>query len=191
MTLMKERKLLWQIRRTTCEGCQGEKFAFAVFVLINDSRERYPDMSIFGLHGESLGSATSVAVLEFRPRIDFVVADCGFSEIINVMQGGLKNVHLPAWLVYPASLCTRLLYGYFYQQMRPIDSLKDNKIPILFIHGEEDDFILPWNSRVMREATAGYSEIHLIPGAGHAESVLKAGEDYKKYVKEFLGAVCK
>ncbi|MBQ7481847.1 MAG: hypothetical protein IJT80_08220 [Lachnospiraceae bacterium] len=49
MTLMKERKLLWQIRRTTCEGCQGEKFAFAVFVLINDSRERYPDMSIFGL----------------------------------------------------------------------------------------------------------------------------------------------
>ncbi len=71
------------------------------------------------------------------------------------------------------------------------DSLKDNKIPILFIHGEEDDFILPWNSRVMREATAGYSEIHLIPGAGHAESVLKAGEDYKKYVKEFLGAVCK
>ena len=117
-----------------------------LMALIRDCRKRYPDARVFGIHGESLGSATSIACLKYRPDIDFVVADCGFSEIISVMQGGLRGMHLPAGLVYPASCCAKLRYGYRYRQMRPIDSLKDNEIPILFIHGDQDDFILPAHS---------------------------------------------
>ena len=158
-------------------------------VLIKDCRRRYPDASVFGIHGESLGSATSIAVLEYKPEIDFVVADCGFAEISSVMKGGLKDMHVPAWLLYPASVCTWLVYGYLYREMRPIDSLKDNKIPILFMHGEDDTFILPEHSRRMREATGGYSDIHIIPGAPHAASVLTAPEDYKRYVGDFFKAV--
>ena len=154
--------------------------------LIQDCRKRYPDMARFGIHGESLGSATSVAVLKYKPAIDFVVADCGFSEITSVMQGGLRGMHLPPVLVHVASLCARLRYGYFFHDMRPIDSLQDNRIPILFIHGAEDDFILPAHSQAMQKATRGYSELHLIPGAGHAASVLTAPEDYQRYVSEFL-----
>ncbi|MBR4719256.1 MAG: alpha/beta hydrolase [Lachnospiraceae bacterium] len=155
-------------------------------ILIKDCRERYPDMTVFGIHGESLGAATSIAVLEYKPKIDFVVADCGFAEIINVMKGGLRDLHMPAWMLYAASVCTRLRYGYSYKQMRPIDSLKDNKIPILFIHGAEDTFILPFNSRAMQKETGGYSRIHIIPGAAHAASMFTAPEDYKRYVGEFL-----
>lgn len=155
-------------------------------IIIKDCRERYPDMSVFGIHGESLGSATSIAVLEYKPDIDFVVADCGFAEIMNVMKGGLKDMHLPAWMIYPAQVCTRLIYGYTYKQMRPIDSLKDNEIPVLFIHGEADTFILPDNSRAMQKATRGYSEIHIIPNASHAASVLTAPEDYRRHVGKFF-----
>lgn len=154
--------------------------------LIRDSRARYPEAKLFGIHGESLGSATSIAVLEYKPPIDFVVADCGFSEITTVMQGGLRGMHLPAWLVHWASVCAKVRFGYYYHQMRPIDSLKDNQIPILFIHGDKDDFIIPAHSQKMQQATKGYSEIHLIPGATHAASILTAPEDYKRYVREFL-----
>ena len=154
--------------------------------MIRDSRKRYPDARTLGIHGESLGSATSIACLAQKPPIDFVVADCGFSEIESVMRAGLKGMHLPPALVKVASLCARLRYGYWYGQMRPIDSLKDNRIPILFIHGEQDDFILPQHSVNMQRATQGYSELHLIPGSGHAASVLTAPEDYRRYVTEFL-----
>lgn len=154
--------------------------------LIRDSRARYPEAKLFGIHGESLGSATSIAVLEYKPPIDFVVADCGFSEITTVMQGGLRGMHLPAWLVHWASVCAKVRFGYYYHQMRPIDSLKDNQIPILFIHGDKDDFIIPAHSQKMQQATKGYSEIHLIPGATHAASILTAPEEYKRYVREFL-----
>ena len=154
--------------------------------LIRDCRSRYQDAEVFGIHGESLGSATSVAVMKYKPPIDFAVADCGFSEITSVMQAGLRGMHLPGCLVHVASVCARIRYGYYYHQMRPIDSLKDNTIPILFIHGEKDDFILPAHSRAMQQATRGYSELRLIPGAGHAASVLTAPEEYKGYVEAFL-----
>lgn len=159
--------------------------------LIRDSRARYPEAKVFGIHGESLGSATSIAVLEYKPPIDFVVADCGFSEITTVMQGGLRGMHLPAWLVHWASVCAKVRFGYYYHQMRPIDSLADNRIPILFIHGDRDDFIIPAHSQKMQKATKGYSELHLIPGATHAASILTAPEDYKRYVQAFLQKIGK
>lgn len=155
-------------------------------VMIRDSRQRYPDASLFGIQGESLGSATSIAVLKYKPPIDFVVADCGFSEITSVMAAGLKGFHLPPCLVHVASLCSKIRYGYFYHEMRPIDSLADNEIPILFIHGGRDDFILPAHSRAMSEATKGYSEVHIIPEATHAASVLTDPEGYRRMVESFL-----
>ncbi len=154
--------------------------------VIRDSRERYPDAVLFGLHGESLGAATSIAVLEEKPPVDFVVADCGFSDIVPVLKGGMKGMHLPGFLVDCASVCAKIRFGYSYSQMRPIESLKDNRIPILFIHGAEDAFITPDHSEKMKNATKGYAEVHLIPGAGHAASVLTDPDAYRKYVADFL-----
>ena len=159
-----------------------------LLALIQDSRERYPNATLFGIHGESLGAATSVAVLEEKPQIDFVVADCGFSEISSVLKGGLKGMHLPGFLVDVASLCAKIRYGYSFSQMRPIDSLKDNQIPILFIHGAEDSFILPEHSEKMKAMTKGYAELHLIDGAAHAMSVITGPDAYRKYVAAFLAA---
>ena len=156
-----------------------------LIVLIQDCRDRYQP-AILGIHGESLGAATSIACLEEKPQIDFVVADCGFSDISNVLKGGVKSMHLPEGLVSLASVCARLRYGYSYDMMRPIDSLADNEVPILFIHGAEDSFILPENSERMEKETKGYSELHLIPEATHAASVLTAPAEYKEIVAAFL-----
>ena len=155
-------------------------------VLIKDSRERYPGAQVFGIHGESLGAATSVACLSYKPQIDFAVADCGFSDISGVLKGGIRSMHLPGWLIDIASLFAKLRYGYSYNDMRPIDSLKENRIPVLFLHGEKDSFILPENSERMSMETGGYSEFYLIPGAGHAESILKEPELYREHVSSFL-----
>ena len=154
-------------------------------VLIRDCRVRYHP-SVLGVHGESLGAATSVSCLKEKPDIDFVVADCGFSEISAVLKAGIRKVHLPECLVSLASVCAKIRYGYSYNEMRPIESLNGNEIPILFIHGAGDSFILPDHSRKMHEAAKDCSELQLIPFAGHAASVLTAPTEYEVYVTEFL-----
>ena len=157
-----------------------------LLAMIQDSRQRWPDMALFGLHGESLGAATSIAVLEEYPPVDFVVSDCGFSEITSVLKGGLKQMHLPGFITELASVCAKIRFGYSYDEMRPIDSLIGNRIPILFIHGAEDSFITPEHSKKMMKDTEGYAEVHLIPGAGHAQSILTDPETYRQLVSSFL-----
>ncbi len=157
--------------------------------MIRACRERFPDTQVFGLHGESLGAASSIACLRYKPDINFVVSDCGFSDITPIFQSGLTAMHIPGFMVHVASFCAKVMYGCSYSDMRPIESLKDNTVPILFLHGEEDPFILPWHSRKMQEATAGYSELYLIPGAVHAFSVLHAPDVYKEHVSGFLEKV--
>ena len=156
-------------------------------LLIRDTRDRYPDLTSLILHGESLGAATTITCLKYKPEVDQVIADCGFSDIENVLRSGYRNAHAPVFLVDVADFGAKLRYGYSLKEMRPIDSLPGNTVPILFLHGADDTFIFPKNSQDMASATAGSSAYYKIPGAGHAESILKQPQMYEEYVKEFLG----
>jgi len=154
--------------------------------LVKDTRSRYKSISQLGLHGESLGAASTITSLKYKPNVDFVVADCGFSDIENVLREGYKSAHVPTFLVDIADIGARIRYHYSLKKMRPIDSLDDNVIPILFMHGKNDDLISTENSENMSERTKGYSELHLIEGAGHAESILVSPDIYKEYVSAYL-----
>jgi pimeloyl-ACP methyl ester carboxylesterase len=154
--------------------------------LVEDARARYENMTILGLHGESLGAATSVAVLQYKPEVDFVVADCGFSNIKEILMSGGR---LPGWMIDIVSLCAKLRYGYSYGEMRPVDCLAENQVPICFIHGAEDTFIPPKHSEEMKAATKGYRELHIMDGANHAQSVLVNPKEYKKIVELFIGRI--
>ena len=157
-----------------------------LLAMILDSRERYPRASLFGIHGESLGAAASVAVLEEKPPVDFVAADCGFSDIVPVLKSRAAVMHAPGFLIDLASVCAGIRFGYSFRRMRPIESLKENTVPILFFHGADDHSVPPEHSERMKEATKGYAEIHLFPGADHAMSILADPKAYRKYVADFL-----
>lgn len=154
--------------------------------LIEDTRNRYENLRVLGLHGESLGAASTITALQYKPDVDFVVADCGFADIEGVLKLGYQNAGVPVFLVDMADIGARLRYGYALKDMRPIDALKENTIPILFLHGEDDAFIIPENSYRMYDVTKGIKDIHTIPEAGHAFSAIVNPELYHQYVEDFL-----
>ena len=157
-----------------------------LYCLIRDTQERYPELTVLGLHGESLGSAATISSLKYHPQVDFVVADCGFADIENVLRGIVKKKHMPVFFVDLADLGARIRYGYALKKMRPIESLEENTVPILFIHGEEDRFIRPENSERMAKTTKGKKKLVLVPEARHAESVLVDPVTYEEIVDHFL-----
>ena len=158
-------------------------------IIYGIERVRYPKLTTLGLHSKSLSTATSITSLKYKPKVDFVVADCGFSDIENVLKTSYANAHLPTALVDIANFTGKIRYHYSLKAMRPIDALEDNIIPILFIHGADDTFILPKNSEDMAKRTKGYHELHLIPKARHAMSILTAPQAYQKIVKTYLQKV--
>ena len=157
--------------------------------IVEDTRKRYPELTALGLHGESLGAATTVLSLRYQPKVDFAVADCAFSDIENVLQNGFRSAHLPGVTFSLANLGARLRYHYALSEMRPVDALSRNRIPLCLIHGADDSQILPQNSQTLYDAAKGYKEIHLIEGAGHAESVLTKPKEYEEILRKFLKKV--
>ena len=156
--------------------------------LIEDSYNRYGNIKL-GLHGESMGAATSLMVLAKKPKVDFVVADCGFSNLYDLLHAAYDVAKVGA--VLPSvNIAMKLRYGYDLKKTSPKDALVGNEVPVCFIHGEADTFILPENSQVNKDATAGYSELHLVPNAAHAQSREVLGKaEYRGIIGDFLNNI--
>lgn len=154
--------------------------------LIKDTRTRYPNISQLGLHGESLGGSTTIEALALKPEVDFAVSDCAFADVRSVLRQKLKTMHLPEFFVDLANMGIRILYGCSIDDMRPIDCLDKNTVPILFVQGDADNTVPPQSARELYDRTVGMRELHYVAGADHAESVLVAPEEYRATVAAFL-----
>ena len=172
--------------KTICSmgGYEAEDLDF----LIEDTYARYEDVFILGLHGESMGTTTSLNVLKYNDDFDFIVADCGFESLKYMVHDMYNDMYL-----YPFGTCAdigfKLLYKIDTSKVSAIDALKGKDTPILFVHGADDNWIDVDNSRDMYEEArkTAYCEFWLVPGAKHAESRKVAGEEaYKEHIYNFL-----
>jgi fermentation-respiration switch protein FrsA (DUF1100 family) len=155
--------------------------------LILDTRERYPGITRLGLHGESLGGSTTIEALGSAPEVDFAVSDCAFADFESALRKKLEPTHVAGLLVPLINVGIKVLYGYTLSDMRPIEALEGNTVPVLFIHGERDETVPPESARELYERTAGERELHYVAGADHAASILVAPEEYQEVVGGFLG----
>lgn len=156
--------------------------------LIEDTYTRYGDVEILGLQGESMGTSTSLNALRYSDKIDFIVADCGFESLKYMVHDMYNDMYL-----YPFGTCAdigfKLLYGIDDAEVSGIDALKGKNVPILFVHGEDDDWIDVDNSLDMYNEAQKYcyTELWLVPGAKHARSRQVAGLDaYRDHISSFL-----
>ena len=157
--------------------------------VIADTRKRFTDLKVLGLHGESMGSSTVLIETSMDPPVDFIVADCGFTSCFDVIHEGYGNIHL-GFLAHPVNLAGKILYKVDLKKTCALKALENNHYPVLFIHGAGDTFIKPHHSKKMYEAArknGAHCELILVDGAGHASSRLVAGFDaYTGYIGKFL-----
>ena len=57
------------------------------------------------------------------------------------------------------------------------------ELPMLFIHGDADDYVPTWMVYPLYEAKPGEKELWLVPGAGHAYSYRDNREEYTAVVR--------
>lgn len=161
-----------------------------LMAVIDDTYRRYGTDIKLGLHGESMGAGLQLMALQFAPKVDFIVNDCGYSEILPVIRWKAKQgFGMPEWVADMAAPFGKLQFGFSFKEVRPIDYLKENEIPICFVHGNDDTFTHKWHSEKMYEVNKGYKELHLFDGADHAECVVADTKRYQKMLEEFVAKV--
>ena len=146
------------------------------------------------LHGVSMGAATVMMASgeELPPYVKAVVEDCGYSSVWDQFAYILKDsFHLPPFPILTSSnIVCKSRYGWDFKEASSVDKLAVSEVPMLFIHGDADDFV-PF-SHLQKNYDAkvnGYKEMWVAPDAVHANSFAKHPEEYKAHVKAFLEKV--
>lgn len=142
------------------------------------------------LHGVSMGAATvMMASGENLPtNVKLIVEDCGYTSVWDIFSFELKlRFNLSTFPVLnAASFITNVRAGYNYKEASSIDQIKKSVTPILFIHGNADEFV-PVNMAYKLYDNANINkELIIVDGAGHAESRLADEELYYGSIFSFI-----
>ncbi|WP_341961368.1 alpha/beta hydrolase [Planococcus maritimus] len=144
----------------------------------------------FGIHGESMGAATTLLYAGMEDSADFYISDCAYSDsseqILHVMRTTtLLRTSLALRL---ANVFLKLRDGYSISTVSPREVVKKITKPVLFIHSLPDEFVLPKMTEELFELKQGAKQLKLFQRGEHAQSFNKNPEEYERAIAEFLRA---
>lgn len=150
--------------------------------------QKDPDAELF-LMGQSMGGATVMmaSALELPKNVKFLVEDCGYTSVWDEFKVQIKRMHLPVFpFLYVASFWCKVLVGYSFQEASSVDALRQNKLPILFIHGERDAFVPYAMLDLNVAATSAPKDVLRVPDAGHSLAPAYGRAAYFEKIKVFV-----
>ena len=105
----------------------------------------------------------------------------------DILKSVIKGMKLPVepsyWLV---KLGARIYGGFDVEETSPREAMKKAKVPILFIHGEADDFVPCYMTQQGYDSCTGNKEKLFVESAGHGTSFLVDKVAYTQCVLSFL-----
>lgn len=126
------------------------------------------------LLGVSMGAATvSMTSGEDLPsNVKAIIADCGYTCVFDQFAYQLKRLFsLPKFpIINASSLITKIKAGYSFKKASAIEQVKKSKTPMLYIHGDIDDFVPYYMMDELYNATNSEKEKLTIKGAEHAKA---------------------
>lgn len=141
------------------------------------------------LCGISMGASTVLmaANRELPKNVVGILADCGFSSAKEIIKKVIKeDKKLPATLLYPFVKLGALLFGGFnLEENPPIKAVKNSRLPIIFIHGETDNFVPCEMSRELFEVCGSDKTLLTLKNTGHGLAYLVDPDAYLKTIADF------
>lgn len=157
----------------------------------NYAKNRFDNVKIV-ISGVSMGAATVLMAsdLELPQNVKGIIADCGFSRPIDIILEVGKNMHISPEIAAPfVSFAAKLLGGFNINETSAVQAVKNSKVPILIVHGDEDRLVPVNMARKIFEACNNKKQLMIVKGAGHGLSYIIEEELYKKTINKFKTSV--
>jgi fermentation-respiration switch protein FrsA (DUF1100 family) len=149
----------------------------------------------FGCHpillsGLSMGASTVLylADRDLPENVRGIIADCGFTSPKEIIAKVFRDtVHFNAGpFIWAADLFARVVAGFSLYERDSRKSLGRSRLPVLLVHGAEDDFVPCYMTEQAYAACTSQKEMFLVEKAGHGRSYLIDTPGYRKRVIDFL-----
>lgn len=156
--------------------------------IIESLRRKEAGQIKIGLLGESLGAATILQYIAKYDDVDFVIADCPFSDARELFEYRMKyDFGFGSKLIINmASLLSRFLQGWSFEFASAKGKIAGVMTPVLFIHGEADRYIPKAMTEELYNEKRQNKWLYVVPEARHAKSFVKDPLEYEKRVSAFL-----
>ena len=118
-----------------------------------------------------MGAATVLMASELNlpENVVCIIADSPYSSPKAIIRKVCRDRHLPDWLAYPfIRIGAKIFGGVSIEECSAEDAVRNARIPILLIHGEDDRFVpCQMSKRIFRACSAlmvnAFSQITCLP----------------------------
>jgi len=136
-----------------------------------------------------MGAATTILYAgTFEDTADFHIVDCPFSDfteqVLHVLR--METPLRSAMLLRIANLFLKIRDGYTLNLVSPREVIKNIHKPMLFIHSNEDEFILPYMTKELHDAKPGKKMLKFFDRGSHAKSFNDNPIAYEQTVNDFF-----
>ena len=145
------------------------------------------------LHGSSMGAATVLMASgdELPSNVKAIIEDSGYTSVWDIFASEAKaRFNLPSFpILNMFEVVANMRAKYDIREASALEQVKKATIPILFIHGESDDFVPEYMCEELYKVTKSKKDKLIINGAGHTESRYKEPKTYYNKIFEFLETI--
>ena len=142
------------------------------------------------LHGSSMGAATVLMASgdELPANVKNIIADSGYTSVWDIFASEAKaRFNLPEFPVLNMfQIVANRKAKYDIKEASSLKQVKKSKTPILFIHGDKDDFVPEYMCEKLYDATNCKKEKLIIHGAGHTDGKYREPEKYYNTIFDWI-----
>lgn len=142
------------------------------------------------LHGSSMGAATVLMASgdELPANVKNIIADSGYTSVWDIFASEAKaRFNLPEFPVLNMfQIVANRKAKYDIKEASSLEQVKKSKTPILFIHGDKDDFVPEYMCEKLYDATNCKKEKIIIHGAGHTDGKYREPEKYYNTIFDWI-----
>ncbi len=142
--------------------------------------ENFKEVNEIILAGISMGATTALLATELNlpNKVKGLVADSSFTSPKLIISNVLGKHSINYKIIIPIlNIFCKLILKFDLNNYSAIDTLKNNNLPILFVHGLSDDFVPSKMTKENYNVCASEKELLLIDCVNHGMSCVY---DYKK-----------
>lgn len=165
---------------------------FDVYEWIKYLNKNYKNINII-LYGWSMGAATilgTTKLISANDNLKCIVADSSYTstyeQFLNVFKKYMSK--LPKYqILFWTSILAKIFMNMSFNKDQPIKCVKNSAIPTLFIHGEDDDFVLPYMEKeLFNNSSSKIKEEKSFSKSGHCMSLSNHPDEYLDLVLNFI-----